>query len=62
MKKARPSLADIGGELKGPGSIGGSGAFAPVLGDILSKIEAPQASPSQKGIVEEPVSMEEEEL
>ncbi|KAK4164510.1 hypothetical protein QBC43DRAFT_47678 [Cladorrhinum sp. PSN259] len=56
MKKARPSVGDIAGELKGSGpagsasAIGGaSGAFAPALGDILAKVEASQGGQGQKG-------------
>ncbi|KAK3994602.1 hypothetical protein QBC44DRAFT_42248 [Cladorrhinum sp. PSN332] len=53
MKKARPSLGDIGGELKAgsAAAIGGSASatFSPALGDILAKVEASQAGQGQKG-------------
>ncbi|KAK0742463.1 hypothetical protein B0T21DRAFT_282697 [Apiosordaria backusii] len=75
MKKARPSLGDIG-ELKGGlgGGIGGGSpgttsgpAFTSALGDILAKAEAAQANKNQKGAetVNQPPPMlmeEEEEL
>ncbi|CAP66643.1 uncharacterized protein PODANS_4_8490 [Podospora anserina S mat+] len=72
MKKARPSLGDIG-ELKGglggsgsPGTTSGAG-FTSALGDILAKAEAAQASKGQTGVAAgqvaqpPPMLMEEEE-
>ncbi|KAK4229458.1 hypothetical protein QBC38DRAFT_110107 [Podospora fimiseda] len=66
MKKARPSVGDIGGELAGVGgaaggsaaAIGGSASatFAPALGDILSKVD------SQRGQQQHDLMEEEEEL
>lgn len=61
MKKARPSIGDIG-DLKGsPGGIGGTGTFAPALGDILAKAEAAQASKNQAKPEAPLMKMDEEE-
>lgn len=61
MKKARPSIGDIG-DLKGsPGGIGGTGTFSPALGDILAKAEAAQASKNKARSEAPLMKMEEEE-
>ncbi len=57
LKKARPSISEVGGLRPG-------GSFPPALGDILAKAEAAQAAqnkpqPSPPAVKEE---MEEEEL